>query len=232
MIQNYLINLDSSRDRFARAVAVLDSAGLAFMRVPAVDGRGRECRAAAGFGRAVSGAEQGCRESHLQALTAFLESPAKLAAVFEDDIAEIDADRLHRCADWLQDRSGWSVAHLSQPVSGFRSLWGSLDDCAIYRAHLFPMTTAGLLWSREGAAAFLAEAPDWPMDHALRAWALRAAGGVGFDRPLVETGGHDSEISDRDVLITAAYKRHRAALRRRQKAIAAWHRLRWRCRAR
>lgn len=232
MIQIFLINLDSSRDRFARASAVLDSAGLAFERVPGTDGRGRPRRKAAGFGRDVSGAEDGCRASHAAALRRFLDGPADLAAVFEDDIASVDRVALTAATAWLQGRKDWGVAHLAQKVAGYRSLWGRAGDIGVYRAHLFPMTTPALLWSREGAADFLSSAPDWPMDHALRAWALDRGCGVGFGRALVECAPLPSEISDRDVLIDAAYQRKRSALRRRQKATAAWKRLRWRCLAR
>ena len=233
MIDTFLINLDNSRDRFARASGALDAAGLRFTRFPAIDGRGTPPRAADGFARLVSGAEAGCRASHDSVLRAFLDSTARLALVFEDDVSAIDGRTLGRLTKGLGETDGWGVAHLSQPVRGFRSPWSDADGMTLYRAHLFPMTTAGLLWSRDGAREFLAHAPPgWPMDHALRHWALRADKGVGLERALVETHPFASDMPDRDALIDARYERHRARLRRRQKARAAWNRLRWRFTAR
>ena len=179
-----------------------------------------------------SGAEQGCRASHEAALRAFLDSDAALALVLEDDVSAIDGDAIEGIASDIEARPGWGVAHLSRPVLGFRSAWGTSGDMRLYRAHLFPMTTAALLWSRDGAEGFLANGPDWPMDHALRHWALGARMGIGFDRPLVDTHPFASEILDREALIDASYERHRARLRLRQKAQATWNRARWRFTAR
>ncbi len=229
MIHNFLINLDNSRDRYARAATALAAAGLEFARVEAVDGRSDPPRVAPGFGRQVSGSEQGCRASHKVALEAFLAGDAPMAAIFEDDIAAVDAAALTSVARWLAGRGGWGVAHLSQPVEGFRSPWGQADGIDVFRAHLFPMTTGALLWSREGARTFLDHAPrDWPMDHALRACLLRHSLGVGTEDVMAKLSGQPSQMSDREALIGPAYRRRRAALRRRQKAVAAWNRVRWR----
>lgn len=88
----YLINLDRSPERLALFTQQARNSGIAFTRLPAVDGRNLD---AAKLAAAVSptyefhpinAAEAGLFMSHRMAWSSFLESSEAFAAVFEDDV--------------------------------------------------------------------------------------------------------------------------------------------------
>lgn len=88
-----VINLDRSPDRLAAVGAGLGALGVAFTRVPAVDGRALPAALPGvdpavyrrSHGRDVLPGEVGCTLSHLRALRAFLATPHRHAVVLEDD---------------------------------------------------------------------------------------------------------------------------------------------------
>ena len=95
-LQTFVINLDRSADRLARVGSALDSLGLPWTRVPAVDGAAmpEEERTAyldePAFQRqhgmpSVPG-ELGCYLSHVRAMQRFLEGTAQMALILEDDV--------------------------------------------------------------------------------------------------------------------------------------------------
>lgn len=89
----YVINLDRSADRMRETAAALEKAGIAFLRVTAVDGS--DCGpGAARYDPAVnarsylaplSAAEAGCIHSHRKAWRQFLESGQPVGIFLEDD---------------------------------------------------------------------------------------------------------------------------------------------------
>ena len=88
----YLINLDRSPERLALFTEQARNSGVAFTRLPAVDGRNLD---AAKLAAAVSptyefhplnAAEAGLFMSHRMVWSSFLESSEAFAAVFEDDV--------------------------------------------------------------------------------------------------------------------------------------------------
>ena len=109
----YLINLDRSPDRLAEADAQLRAAGVAYERVPAVDGRtlgwaglrGRVSRFRFFLvhGRLPTPGEVACACSHLEAYRRLLASGEGAALVFEDDAA-LDPDAFRAKDDPAADR--------------------------------------------------------------------------------------------------------------------------------
>ena len=115
----YVINLDRSADRLAHMTAQLDSIGLEFERIPAVEGAHLQLDGNCGdefsidfdywrkyHHRNVTASEIGCYLSHIKALETFLASSLSFALILEDD-AEIAPDLvevLHaiavRAAEW------------------------------------------------------------------------------------------------------------------------------------
>ncbi len=97
----YLINLDRSPERLTEADAQLRAAGVAYERVPAVDGRALGRAGLRGrvsrfrfflvHGRLPTPGEVACACSHLEAYRRLLASGEGAALVFEDDAA-LDPD--------------------------------------------------------------------------------------------------------------------------------------------
>lgn len=209
----YLINLDGSDDRLRSATAQLAAEGLAFERVPAFDGRaltrdqfpGYDHAAAMRYmGRPMRGGEIGCYLSHLDCARRFLATGAPVALVLEDDMkllpgfAEALAQVLTH-ADRV--RPGWEIVNLGAPghkiftpVHGF-AVRGRRH--ALTLAHYFPMTTTGLVWSRDGARAFVADHGRIfaPVDNYFRHRFTRRDTGLAVWPPIVTTTGAESEIS-------------------------------------
>jgi len=227
MIQSFLISLAAASERRTMSMAALEKAGLGGVVIDAVDGRDLPPAAPAGFGRTICGAEQGCLNSHHVALRRFLDGSAPLGLIAEDDIAFVDGAALVELADWLAPRTSWDVVHLSAAGFGFASPWGTAGGVDVFRAHLFPMTSPALLWSRPGAEAFLKRGETWPMDHALRRFTLARRSGLALGRPLVGLGAATSLMVGRNALVTQAYRAVRKKRRRQDRARAAWNRLRW-----
>ena len=103
-MQAYLINLDRSPERLAEADAQLRAAGVAYARVPAVDGRALTARE---HRRAVNRLRYclihagppnvgtiGCALSHQAVYRRMMAEGVPLAAVFEDDVTVPEPGRL------------------------------------------------------------------------------------------------------------------------------------------
>jgi glycosyl transferase family 25 len=212
-IATYLINLDGSRDRLAAATAHLGERGLAFERLPAVDGRAfgpadvpayEEARALAYMGRKVMGAELGCYLSHLNCAKALLASDADCALVFEDDIT-VSPDLMavvRQAVDWLatSDHSDWRLINLGSPVlrmaSPVRQITAEHGRYDLSLAHYFPMGAIALCWSRRGAAEFVAHSAriTAPVDNTFHHWLTRTGGGLAIQPPLARITGAASDI--------------------------------------
>lgn len=222
-----LINLDGSDVRLARATAALQSAGIPFRRLPAFDGRGKRpedlplydpAAALRSFGRKLTGGEIGCFLSHLEAARQFLQSGADYGLVLEDD-ADIPAgaseiltrlldelDRVSTAAPWWVGNLGQTTRRVISPIAEIGS------SHRLVRAHYYPLLTTAVLWSREGAGAFLRDSPNiaMPVDQFLRHWASRSDKGLALDAPLFPPLDVASEL-DQD----GSRRRLRAGLRER-----------------
>ncbi|MDO5620922.1 MAG: glycosyltransferase family 25 protein [Paracoccus sp. (in: a-proteobacteria)] len=209
MIDTYLINLDGSDDRLSSATAQLAAEGIGFTRVPAFDGRGLtpdqfpdyDAGAALNYmGRPLRGGEIGCYLSHLDCARRMLDSGATRAMVLEDDmqLPAGFAGALEELLAGLDRLEGWDLVNLGAnkhriytPIFGF-------GRYALTDAHYFPMTTTGLIWSRQGAEAFV-QAHDRifaPVDNYFRHWQTRRGRGLAVWPGLVTTTGAESLIAN------------------------------------
>lgn len=207
-----LINLDGSDVRLARATAALQSAGIPFRRLPAFDGRGKRpedlplydpAAALRSFGRKLTGGEIGCFLSHLEAARQFLQSGADYGLVLEDDLSINDPDLAAILSGLLDALPGvlaqkaWHVGNLGRAAPEMSSPIGPIaSGHVLVRAHLFPVTTTAILWSRDGSAGFIRDVQriDMPVDQWLRCWASAADTGLAVNPALFGISGAASEI--------------------------------------
>ena len=125
-LQTWVINLDRAPERLARIGSQLQRLKLPFTRLAAVDARALTPEQTASLDEAayrrkhgmtpVLG-ELGCYLSHVQAMHAFLASPADFALILEDDV--LLHDSLPAVLSGLMKLSDrWDVAKLSAVHSG------------------------------------------------------------------------------------------------------------------
>ncbi|WP_426235296.1 glycosyltransferase family 25 protein [Pararhizobium sp. DWP1-1-3] len=211
-LETYVINLDGSNDRLDAISARLAAFGIAFERIPAVDGRPLDLSTVADYdeahaerymGRGLVGGEIGCYHSHLKVATRFLQSDAHYALVLEDDalplcnpvellekaLGDLDATD----PDWLLINVGNSKLKIATPLSGYE-VGG--HRCELVAAHYFPMTTSAVVWSREGARLFVEQHRKIfaPVDNYFRHWLTRTGHGYSFTPPPVTTTEAASQI--------------------------------------
>lgn len=204
----YLINLDDSTDRLRSASEQLTREGVNFIRVSAFDGRGKsmadfkdydENAAESYMGRGLRGGEMGCYYSHLQCIREFLESSYEHAVVIEDDvlIPEKSIKKLEKIISWLQENKiTWDIINFGAQKNKIYSKLADIDNHQIIKAHYFPMTTTGIVWTRDGAQNFLdySKSIYAPVDNTLREWQCYKNRGISIVPPLVSTTGAESDI--------------------------------------
>ena len=209
MIPVFLINLDGSDARLRAATEQLDRAGMAFERVAAFDGRGidptsikeyDEAAALAFTGRRLNGGELGCFLSHRDCARRFLETKAPYGIVLEDDMimAPQMPDILPMIMEWLEKQGiAWDLVNLGPGSLKIATPLQRFGETELFRAHYFPVRTSGLIWSRQGAAAFLADERRilTPVDNYFRDWMTRSDTGLSVWPALISQGA-ESEISD------------------------------------
>ncbi|MEH6644535.1 glycosyltransferase family 25 protein [Sulfitobacter sp.] len=210
----FLINLDGSSERLSAAHAALDRHGMSFERISAFDGRKLDpltipeynsAEARRYMGRDLVGGEIGCFFSHVRAAEAFVATGAPFGLVLEDDmLPQPDAFELvQKVIDWQEARNttDWYLANLGAQrikiTTAVATLLGSNGSATICRAHYFPMLTTALLWSREGAIAFLAA---WqpivcPIDNYARKWLIQSDMGIAVVPSPFTSSGAQSDIA-------------------------------------
>jgi glycosyl transferase, family 25 len=211
----YVINLAGSDARLAAVTAQLDSAGLSFTRVAAIDGRGKPATvfpqydAAATLrynGRPMLGTEVACYLSHVAAATCLLATDAPYALVLEDDVvlSPTFATQLSDTVHWLdsQRHAPWHVINLG--VNGVKYITpiARVGEHTVHHAHYFAMMASGMLWTRAGAAALVrsSRAIFAPVDTYLRHALTRNQRGLVLLPPVVQTlSNAASEIDDADM---------------------------------
>ena len=202
----FLINLDRNASRRETSETMINGLGLSFRRFPAVDGLtlpADVCNQSLGtLGRKLSRGEVGCFLSHLRCAELFLETDHAYGLVLEDDFmvrpdGKAQLDQLWASLDQIED---WDVINLGRDARRYRTLVQPADwrdtDTNLYRAHYFPITTTGLLWTRAGAAAFLNQTRQitMPVDIFLREWTLRTGRGLAFSPSPLSARPVKSEI--------------------------------------
>lgn len=204
----YLINLDDSTERLKSAAEQLAQEGVDFIRVSAFDGRGKsmsdfkdyDANAAESYmGRGLRGGEMGCYYSHLQCIQQFLASSHEYAVVVEDDvlIPLKSMEKLKKILSWLQEKNVvWDVINFGAQKNKIYSVLTSIDGHEVVKAHYFPMTTTGIVWTRAGAQRFLDYSKKIyaPIDNTLREWQCQKNRGISIVPPLVSTTGAESDI--------------------------------------
>lgn len=204
----YLINLDDSTERLQSASEQLTREGVDFIRVSAFDGRGKSMAdfkdydavaAESYMGRSLRGGEMGCYYSHLQCIQQFLASSHNYAVVIEDDVL-IPANamkKLQKTLSWLQEKKiVWDVINFGAQKNKIYSKLTEIANHKIVKAHYFPMTTTGIVWTRPGAQRFLdySKTIYAPVDNTLREWQCKENRGISIVPPFVSTTGAESDI--------------------------------------
>lgn len=222
----FLINLDGSNDRLASASQQLAAVGVAFQRVPAFDGRALTidqfpyydpAAAMRYMGRPMRGGEIGCYLSHLDCARRFLETDAPYCIVLEDDmqLAPGFSSGVQQVLDWLDTHpADWDLVNIGanrhKIFTVLHGFYAGQTRHDLTSAHYFPMTTTGLIWTRQGAEKFVTEHRTiWAaVDNYFRWWQTRAGRGLAVWPPLVTTTGAESEIADAGVNRRSAAGRH------------------------
>ena len=204
----YLINLDDSTERLKSATEQLSREDVDFIRISAFDGRGKsmsdfkdydEAKAESYMGRGLRGGEMGCYYSHLECIRQFLATAHDYAVVIEDDvfIPNKAMQTLKKMMSWLQGKNlKWDVINFGAQKNKIYSTLTEIDTHKLVKAHYFPMTTTGIVWTRSGAQRFLeySQTIYAPVDNALREWQCQENLGVSIVPPLVSTTGAESDI--------------------------------------
>ena len=222
----FVINLDSNPERLAATSAQMDSIGLTFTRLPAVDGRRLDNKALCTgaidtMGRPLAPGEVGCFKSHIKAAEAFLQTDAHLGLVLEDDVAvtlHAMATLQAFCRDWSR-QSIWDVANLARPAKRYftplrDAVWSG--PVPLFQAHYMPVTTSALLWTRGGARAFLmmvqATGMRYPVDVQIQRWIARTDRGLACQPAPFGTRSEISTISTDNSRSSQGLRGHRLRL--------------------
>ncbi len=168
----YLINLDRSRERLAVMASRLAAAGIAFERVPAVDGATLDDAALAGhspgnrYYKPLRRGEVGCYLSHLEVMRRFVASGKPYALVLEDDVVLADGfaalvvTAIAQRARTVDPLLAWDVLKLAARRRRYIDL-GPLDagHRLVEYGPSVPATTAAALWTQAGARRWLQAYP-------------------------------------------------------------------------
>lgn len=208
-VVTYLINLDGSHERLDRATKQLADVHWPFERFSAVDGRGKDLTEFANYdnqgandvlGRRLMNSELGCYLSHYRCVEKFLTTDADYLVVLEDDMkikqdfkAKLDAvleylDR-HKELDWYLINIAAKKKKLAKDIT-------QMGDMDLWHAFYFPIRGLGLVWSRQGAEAFIqaGKIMTMPVDIFFQTWLSKNGKGLGVWPALVRPAGLDSDI--------------------------------------
>ncbi|AMW79720.1 glycosyl transferase [Acinetobacter sp. TGL-Y2] len=208
-VETYLINLEGSHDRLARATEQLQAVNWSFERFAAYDGRGKalssfddydDAATQQNLGRRLLNSEIGCYLSHYGCAEKFLKSDADYLVVLEDDM-KISAD-FKKSVDQLihylhsHPELEWYLINLASKKKKFAKDIVQLNDFSLWHAYYFPIRGLGLIWSRQGAQAFVQAGRkiEMPVDVFFQSWLSQNGKGLGVWPPLVKPAGIDSDI--------------------------------------
>lgn len=204
----FLINLNRSHDRLDRMSQRLEAAEIPFTRVAATDGKAwleagsssksaiySDNNALKKMGRTLMVGEVGCYLSHLDAAKRFLDTDADWGLVLEDD-TQIPKNTGHVLSEILmQIPDGIDCVNLGRRAKHTTRILDAATG--LTRAYYFPVTTTALLWSRQGASAFLEQGSSiaYPVDVFLQKWLSARGTGAALTTPLFAPDESESEIS-------------------------------------
>ncbi|WP_035265586.1 glycosyltransferase family 25 protein [Acinetobacter sp. Ver3] len=208
-VVTYLINLDGSDQRLEQASKQLNSVNWPFEKFSAFDGRGKALTEFSQYddlgaqdllGRRLMSSELGCYLSHYGCAQKFLTTDADYLVVLEDDM-KINANfhqQLQAILHYLDTHENldWYLVNIAAKKKKFAKDIISLNSVSLWHAYYFPIRGLGLIWSREGAKAFLqaGQIINMPVDIFFQTWLSKNGKGLGVWPPLVKPAGIDSDI--------------------------------------
>ena len=227
-IEIRVINLERSKDRLELIASDLDSAGLQWKRLDAIELDNsaflshplysRE-KTRSVNNRDLTKGEFGCFLSHLAALSEFLDGTNEYLLVLEDDVTFTTGAAIEflELPSELDRKLGdtWHCANLTMAYhKRFRALF-EFNTLQIRRAFYFPLLSSALLWSRQGAKEFLQSIVQGgicrPVDDQLRCHLSKTGLGLSLSSPLFALRSFPSTIalrpSDRPGFISALRKK-------------------------
>ena len=208
-VVTYLINLDGSDARLARATEQLQAVNWSFERFAAYDGRGKALSEFSQYddqgaqellGRRLMNSELGCYLSHYGCAEKFLTTDADYLVVLEDDmkIDESFYTQLQATLDYLDAHKtlDWYLVNIAAKKKKFAKDITSLNAMSLWHAFYFPIRGLGLIWSRQGAQAFVdaGKTINLPVDIFFQTWLSKNGKGLGVWPALVRPAGFDSDI--------------------------------------
>ena len=162
-VKSYVINLDRDKDRLAKVEQEFAAAGMAFKRVPAINGADLPDRIAPYFLDAdgnyaphLTAGEIGCYASHLSVWHRVLLEEDRCALICEDDVRLVPQFR--EVIDLIIAKAppGWDLIRLSSPTERAKYRFAEVSPYySIVRYTKIPASAAGYLLSKVGAMKLL-----------------------------------------------------------------------------
>jgi glycosyl transferase family 25 len=227
-IEIRVINLERSKDRLELIASDLDSAGLQWKRLEAVELDNlsflsqplyNRKKALLVNNRDLTRGELGCFLSHLAALNEFLDGTSEYLLALEDDVlvSPEAASNLLGLPQLLDGKLGntWHCTNLTMSYDKrFRTLF-DFNSIQVRRAFYFPLLASALLWTRQGArdfrASILRSGIYLPVDDQVRAHLAKTGLGLSVSRPLFELRSFPTTIAlrpaDRPGILSALRKK-------------------------
>jgi glycosyl transferase family 25 len=200
-IEIRVINLERSKDRLELIASDLDSAGIKWKRLDAIELDNSSFlsyplynrkRALPVNSRDLTKGELGCFLSHMAAFNEFLDGTSEYLLVLEDDVlvSSEAASSFLMLFQLLDDKLGkaWHCANLTMSYDKrFRTLF-NFNSIQVRQAFYFPLLSSALLWTRQGARDFLNSVMHngiyLPVDNQLRRHLAKSGLGLSLSRPL------------------------------------------------
>ncbi|MUG31810.1 glycosyltransferase family 25 protein [Psychrobacter sanguinis] len=205
----YLINLDSSKERLNKATEQLNAVDWPFERISAYDGRGKQLSdfedyddnaARKQLGRRLLNSEIGCYLSHYKCAEQFLQTDADYLVVLEDDLKITSEFKkiIDATLAYLHEHPelDWYLVNLASKKKKLAHDITMLEGHSLWHAFYFPIRGLGLIWSRQGAAEFVAKGKSiyMPVDIFFQNWLSTNGKGLGVWPAPVRPLGIDSDI--------------------------------------
>ena len=207
----FLINLESSASRLTAMTEHLNKLGISFERVAAIDARGFDINFYSAYdaistqrrhGRQLGAGEVGCYLSHVKALETFAGSDLEYALICEDDVI-LPSDTalfLNRFIEsCLLNAIKWDLLFLGLPLKS--RIYGCIYagyGREVFRSVHFPITATAILWSKQGANAFLhskhSKTIRGPIDYSIRSFSSMRGKSLGLTSQFISLRDVPSEI--------------------------------------
>ena len=155
------------------------------------------------LGRSLNPGEVACFLSHIKALRQFLKTSSYLALIVEDDVIVTSStkDALEQLESVLLTlpQSPYDVIHLGAKKTKYVvDVLTTAGQHDIFGTSYFPMGAYGLLWSKQGARAFLNQTTEIfaPFDVYLRHWLSHGGKGGVVSPHILDVNVGASTIDD------------------------------------